>query len=92
MSELRKLFEEKWSAKVKTKVEPPEDLFASGSATDIAEWLKSSHKDLKSAMSSLNFYINRAGDNLSSSRVATLDNAKQKLHKMFKSPEKAEKE
>jgi hypothetical protein len=34
-------------------------------------------------MSMLNFYINRAGKKLSKSRLATLDRAKNELHKDF---------
>lgn len=73
------LSELKWSGDVKAKKHPPEGLFADGSASDIALWLKSSHGDKKSAMSALNFYINRAGKNLSASRKATLDAVKKKL-------------
>jgi hypothetical protein len=73
------LSELKWSGDVKTKKHPPEDLFATGSAAEIASWLKSSHGSKKSAMSALNFYINRAGKNLSASRKGTLEAAKKKL-------------
>ncbi len=41
---------ELWSEKVKTKKHPKEGLFASGSDTEIAAWLKKSHEDLKDAM------------------------------------------
>jgi hypothetical protein len=80
---LEELYELKWSGSVKTKKHPPEDLFAEGSAEDIVSWLKDSHKDLRSAMSALNYYINRAGKNLSAKRRATLDSAKEKLSKAF---------
>jgi len=75
------LNEKIWSGAVHTKKHPPEDLFAEGSATDIVDWLKSSHKDKRSAMSALNFYINRAGKKLSAKRRAVLDVAKSKLSK-----------
>ena len=39
----------------------------------------------QSAMSMLNFYINRAGKNLSASRKRTLERAKEKLRQLFES-------
>lgn len=72
--------EKNWQADVDTKKEPPKDLFASGSAEDIAKWAKSSHGgDLKGAMDALNFYVNRAGDNLSADRKKVIDKAKDLL-------------
>ena len=68
--------EAQWSGEVKTKKHPPEHLFADGSASEIAAWLKKSHKDAKSAMSALNFYINRAGSNLSSTEKSKLNKVK----------------
>ena len=38
---------------------------------------------LSSAMSMLNFYINRAGKNLSKSRLAVLNRAKNELRQLF---------
>jgi Protein of unknown function (DUF3175) len=38
----------------------------------------------RSAMSMLNFYINRAGKNLNASRRAKLDAAKEELRKVFR--------
>lgn len=73
----------KFIAKVEVKEEPPEGLFATGSKGKIVKWLKSSHKDLKSAMSSLNFYINRAGKDLDDDRKAVLDAAKEALTKAY---------
>jgi hypothetical protein len=58
------LFEEMWSGNVETKKHPPEGTFTKG-AEDIAKWLKSSHKDLKGAVSALNFYCNRNKDSMS---------------------------
>lgn len=74
---------EKWSSDVKTKKHPPEGLFKTGSGEAIAKWLKSSHKDLGGAMSSLNFYRNRAGSNLSSERKGALNSAEEKVRKMY---------
>jgi hypothetical protein len=71
---------ELWSEKVKTKKHPKEGLFAKGSATEIASWLKSSHEDLKGSMGALNFYINRAGKNLSDTQKAKLAHVKSLLH------------
>ena len=67
---------ELWSEKVKTKKHPKEGLFSKGSATEIVSWLKSEHEDLADAMSALNFYINRAGKNLSDTQKAKLAHAK----------------
>jgi hypothetical protein len=75
---------EKWLGKVKAKWHPRPGLFEEGSAQEIAETLKSNHKDLKSSMSALNFYINRAGKKLGSERKAVLENAKTALRSMFK--------
>jgi len=71
---------ELWSADVKVKKHPKEGLFAKGSATEIAAWLKKSHEDLKGAMGALNFYINRAGKNLSDTQKAKLAHVKSLLH------------
>jgi hypothetical protein len=81
---------ELWSADVKTKKHPKEGLFATGSASEIANWLKDSHDDLKSAMGALNFYVNRAGKNLSDSQKGKLSHAKALLHAKFQ--DKGEKE
>ena len=67
------------------------DIFKSGSAEEIAQSLKRSSLASKrrrgtpyqSAMSMLNFYINRAGKNLSKSRRAVLQAAKGKLREAF---------
>lgn len=71
-----------WSDKVKTKWSPPEGLFTR-SAEEIAKVLHDESDDLQQAMSRLNFYVNRAGDNLSSERVKTLESVKSKLRKLF---------
>jgi hypothetical protein len=67
------------------------DIFKTGSAESIAQSLKrSSTKSrrrkgtpFQSAMSMLNFYINRAGRNLPKARRATLQQAKRKLREAF---------
>lgn len=77
------LREEKWSSEVKTKKRPPENLFAEGNQKEILTWLKSTHKELKSAMGALNFYINRAGHNLSKERKSELEKMKASLRKAY---------
>ena len=67
------------------------DIFKTGSAESIAQSLKrSSTKSrrrkgtpFQSAMSMLNFYINRAGRNLPKARRETLQQAKRKLREAF---------
>lgn len=67
------------------------EIFKSGSAQEIAQSLRSSavHSrrrkgtPFQSAMSMLNFYINRAGRNLPKTRRATLQKAKQELRSAF---------
>jgi hypothetical protein len=67
------------------------DIFRTGSAESIAQSLKrSSTKSrrrkgtpFQSAMSMLNFYINRAGRNLPKTRRETLQQAKRKLREAF---------
>ena len=87
---LKKLFEsvflslneDNWSDDVSTKWKPKPGTF-DGSAEEIADEIYKNHSDLKSAMASLNFYINRAGDKLSSERKAALNKAKELLDKKF---------
>lgn len=77
-----RLLADKWVKDVDTHSNLPEGTFQ-GSASDIAKTLKSKSKDLKQAMSRLNFYINRGGDNLSSSEKSKLESAKEKLRKLY---------
>jgi hypothetical protein len=84
----------KWSGKV-TRTSDALDLesgvFAKRSARDIALSLKRSaarsqrrkSAPLRSAMSMLTFYINRAGKDLSTSRKRTLEAAKVELRRLF---------
>jgi hypothetical protein len=70
------------------------DIFSTGTADEIAQSLKRSSTHSKrrkgtpyqSAMSMLNFYINRAGRNLPRSRKSTLEQAKRKLREAFGRP------
>ncbi len=69
----------KWSAKVTTDSTHPEKGLFNQSPTMIAKSLASkkvSPKGPASGMRMLNFYINRAGKNLSASRHAALESAK----------------
>jgi hypothetical protein len=67
------------------------DIFKTGNAEEIAKSLKESSTKSRrrkgtpyqSAMSMLNFYINRAGRNLPKTRRATLEQAKRKLREAF---------
>jgi hypothetical protein len=91
----------KWSASVMQKsdaldLEPR--IFRSDSAGKIARSLKQSAERSKrrkgtpfqSAMSMLNFYINRGGKNLSIRKKRTLEKAKGELRQLFGRPKKAE--
>jgi hypothetical protein len=69
----------KWSAKVDTDSTHPDEGLFNESAEKIAKGLASkkvSPKGPASGMRMLNFYINRAGKNLSSERHAELEKAK----------------
>jgi len=70
-----------WSSNVKTKHHTSEGLFKNGSADEIAKELKKEHKDFSGAMSALNFYINRAGDNIPNKK--NVEGAKEKLRKLY---------
>ena len=84
----------KWSAEV-TSHDTPFDLepglFVNGSAQQIAAALKKSAEDpargsddpYRTAMSMLDFYVNRAGDKLPVSQRAKLDQAKMALRQSF---------
>jgi hypothetical protein len=84
----------KWSGKVTREsraLELENGVFRKRSARDIAKSLKRSAEHsherksapLRSAMSMLTFYINRAGKNVSASRKRTLEAAKGELRKLF---------
>jgi hypothetical protein len=66
----------KWSAKVKTaSTFPPEELYTKEIARQMAS-KKVSPKGLGSAIRMVQFYINRAGKNLSATRKRELEKAK----------------
>jgi hypothetical protein len=84
----------KWSARVtrtSNALDLKKDVFKGRSAEAIARSLKHSAEKSKrkkgtpyqSAMSMLNFYLNRAGKNLSASRKKILNHAKGELRKAF---------
>jgi hypothetical protein len=84
----------KWSGKVTREshaLDLENGVFKKRSARDIAKSLKHSAErsderksaPLRSAMSMLTFYINRAGKNMSESRKRTLEAAKGELRKLF---------
>ena len=74
-SALSHLIEAYWSGEIETRWHPEEGFF-SKSAEDIARGLLDDAEDKAQAMSRLNFYINRAGSNLSPSKKKTLEKAK----------------
>lgn len=77
----QQFLEEKWSGNVNTKEHPPKDLFSSGSAKDITSWLQSAHDNKAGAIEALNFYVNRAGSNLSSERMDVMNDVRKELEK-----------
>lgn len=87
----------KWSAKVtetSDALDLEENIFQSRSSKRIAASLKHSAEHshrrkaspFQSAMSMLNFYINRGGKNLSASRKRVLEGAKTELRRLFDRP------
>jgi hypothetical protein len=87
----------KWSGKVTETsdvLDLEENIFKSRSAKRIAASLKRSAEHshrrkaspFQSAMSMLNFYINRAGENLPASRKRVLEAAKTELRRLFDRP------
>ncbi len=73
---------ENWSENVETKWTPPEGFFTK-SAQQIAKGLYSASDSLKQAMSRLDFYMNRAGTNLSDEDTIRLNRAKTLLRYMY---------
>jgi len=87
----------KWSAEVtehSDALDLQEDIFKSSDPARIAASLKRSAEhsrrrkgsSLQSAMSMLNFYINRAGKNLPAKRKHVLERAKDELRAAFGRP------
>ena len=90
----RQQSERQWSAKVtenSNALDLERDIFKSQSAKRIAASLKRSaehsHRrkgsSFQSAMSMLNFYVNRAGKNLPESQRRVLEAAKTELRRLF---------
>lgn len=84
----------KWSAEVNQHsdaLDLEKGIFSSNDPEKIARSLKASAKHshrrkgtpYQSAMSMLNFYINRGGKNLSESKKKVLEKAKDELRKVF---------
>jgi hypothetical protein len=71
-----------WSEDVQTHWSPPMGFFDQ-SADEIADGLKRNSGSLRQASARLNFYRNRAGDNLSAEDKKRLDNASDKLHTLY---------
>lgn len=89
--------QKRWSKRVTETshaLDLEESVFTKDTPREIAESLKrsaerSSHRKsepFRSAMSMLNFYINRAGKNLPKKRKATLEKAKDELREVFHRP------
>lgn len=89
----------RWSGRVtqtSDALDLKKDVFKSKDPEKIAKSLKNSaeHSDrrkaspFQSAMSMLNFYINRAGKNLTKKEKEPLERAKNKLRKLYDRPEK----
>ncbi|QQL48382.1 DUF3175 domain-containing protein [Mucilaginibacter ginkgonis] len=87
----------KWSAKVtetSDALDLKKEVFKSKNPEKIAESLKHSAEEshrrkgspFQSAMSMLNFYINRAGKNLTRKEKEPLEKAKNKLRKLYHRP------
>lgn len=88
----------KWSGKVtqtSDALDLEKDVFKQTDPGKIARSLKRSAENsdrrkaspFQSAMSMLNFYINRAGKNLSRAQVSHLQKAQNKLRKLYHKPE-----
>src|SRR5262245_61534942 len=87
-------FSKKWSARVMARsnaMDLEEGVFTLRSPRSIAESLKRSadrstrrkSEPFRSAMSMLNFHVNRSGKNLSPSRRAVLERAKDELRRLY---------
>ena len=63
----------RWSKDIETRYHPPAGLFSAGSAKTIATTLLRDAPSEAVAMDRLNFYINRAGSNLTVARRRVLN-------------------
>jgi ABC-type multidrug transport system ATPase subunit len=70
----------RWSGKVETHWHPPEGLFTE-SASTMARVLEEESDTVAQAIERLQFYMNRAGRNLSREDKRRLEKAKALLHK-----------
>ena len=76
--------ESMWSKDVKSKWHSPPGLFKSDDANKIAKVLHAASKTYKQAVSRVNFYYNRAGDNIPAEKKETLVNSiLDKLRSLF---------
>lgn len=73
----------KWSGKVKTTFHPAEGTFSSGDAKKIASEITKDDPGLKTAMSRLNFFLNRAGKNASAKVRSAVETAKNIVRKKY---------
>ena len=81
----KKIKETDWTDVVKTKWTPPEGTFSKDTpAEKTADIVCKGHKNLKSAVSSVNFYFNRLGDSSQEQRRDKIINI---LHKICSSKE-----
>jgi len=81
--ELLQKFESVWSGSVVAKWHPSPELFAKGTARQIAEAVHVGHKTLQSAVASINFYLSRGGKNIKTARKKVIEQARELLHKMY---------
>jgi uncharacterized protein DUF3175 len=100
MTQKHKKSSRKWSARVTREshaLDLDQGVFTKRRPRDIAKSLKRSaaysrqrkSSPLRSALSMLTFYINRAGSNLPAGRRRTLEKAKDELRDLFGKPKKA---
>ena len=83
LEKLLNMDEENWIQDVDTKKKAPEGLFKDGSSQDIADWCIKTHKDLKTAISSLNYFCNR-NKNIDTKICKKVEQAKNIIKKYFK--------
>ena len=82
LKEFTRLSEKLWSGEIEAHWKPPEGFFTK-SASEIAKGLKSASSDYAEASRRLNFFINRAGKNLSAEDKTRLEAAKKALRIVY---------
>lgn len=82
LKEIFRIDEKMWSGDIEAKWNPPEGFFTK-SAAEIARGLKSASKDYAQASRRLNFFINRAGKQLSAADKSRLESAKAALRRAY---------